>query len=362
MDYHAVLKKHGYTADDHKRTVYTHPETGFGVHLEGNKWKHKEHDADGGGHLGNGLSSDSLDKHLTGMHNSQHSERKADQDDPRIQRAQYLREHPSNQFAHGSYHPPAGHGGTETTNAFHDLVAKHGGSSDSRGGFSIPHGQVEEFHKAALTKGHNHGTHYTLGSSQSSQYSEQADVNAGPLVTPDVPMHIGPPIQLREEVAKQYAEEEAGQHHVFMQSSQLGNKTGDDYHPRHGRYLSSHDSEEEAKSRATRMNKSLSPGDRVYYKTKFHVQHDSKLGKWKVPVKKASQHAEEDEGHGDADDGSPGNVQLSKHHQALVKKGYKFASIGNNGWTAHYEHNSGKKARIEWQNSSDLHGTLHHSR
>lgn len=74
-DFHSVLKKHGYKADDNKRTVYTHPDLGWGVHLGTNYgWKHKEHDADGGGHLGRGVSPGSLDRHLAAMHDTQHAE------------------------------------------------------------------------------------------------------------------------------------------------------------------------------------------------------------------------------------------------------------------------------------------------
>lgn len=59
------------------------------------------------------------------------------------------------------------------------------------------------------------------------------------------------------------------------------------------------------------------------------------------------------------DDNVPGNVQLSKHHQTLKKKGYKFKATGNNGWTAHYEHpRTGATARIEWKGGADTHGSL----
>lgn len=134
---------------------------------------------------------------------SQHAEgeRKANPDDPRIMRSRFLKEHSSKDFAHGSYGPPAGHGGPHTTEAFHDLVAKHGGSSDSRGGFAVPHSKVDEFHKAALKKGYAHGTHYNMASqhaeviknapnpySRMDNENEKAEVtNAPDIIDPESP-------------------------------------------------------------------------------------------------------------------------------------------------------------------------------
>lgn len=86
-----------------------------------------------------------------------------------------------------------------------------------------------------------------------------------------------------------------------------------------------------------------------------HTLHDHLARLHKEKGEKVSQHSE----HKDGDDDVPGNVRLSKHHALLKKHGYKFKSTGNNGWSAHYEHPSGKKARIEWHFSNEQHGTLH---
>lgn len=86
-----------------------------------------------------------------------------------------------------------------------------------------------------------------------------------------------------------------------------------------------------------------------------HTLHDHLARLHKEKGEKVSQHSE----HKDGDDDVPGNVRLSKHHALLKKHGYKFKSTGNNGWSAHYEHPSGKKAQIEWHFSNELHGTLH---
>lgn len=109
-----------------------------------------------------------LDKHLYTVHSgSQHTENKADKDDPRVQRAGFKREHNNKDFAHGMYHG----GANLDTDHFHDkLVAKHGGSSGQLGNFAIPHKNVDAFHKAAKEAGYNHGEHYDLGS----QHTEES--------------------------------------------------------------------------------------------------------------------------------------------------------------------------------------------
>jgi len=88
---------------------------------------------------------------------TQHEEaNRANPDDPRIQRSKFLKEHHSKDFAHGMYE---GGNGLDTEK-FHTLVGKHGGDSDSRGGFAVPHKNLAAFHKLAQEHGYSHGTHY----------------------------------------------------------------------------------------------------------------------------------------------------------------------------------------------------------
>ena len=43
----------------------------------------------------------------------------------------------------------------------------------------------------------------------------------------------------------------------------------------HGAFVSSHDSEDDAKAKAGRMNKILSPGEKKYYGIKYHVKQET---------------------------------------------------------------------------------------
>lgn len=101
------------------------------------------------------------------------NENKANPDDPRIQRARFLKDNPSKHFAHGTYSG----GDDKDTDYFHDnLVAKHGGTSDSHGGFAIPHKSVDTFHQAAKKAGYEHGKHYHgLLSSQHTEEPEKVE-------------------------------------------------------------------------------------------------------------------------------------------------------------------------------------------
>lgn len=58
---------------------------------------------------------------------------------------------------------------------------------------------------------------------------------------------------------------------VFMKGGSIGEHRETD-HPKHGKLSSTHDSEEEAKEKAKRMNGYLSEGEKKYYGIKYHVK------------------------------------------------------------------------------------------
>lgn len=63
-----------------------------------------------------------------------------------------------------------------------------------------------------------------------------------------------------------------GGYNVYMKGGSIGRtpQEGDD--PEHGAFVSSHDTEDDAKAKAGRMNKMLSPGEKKYYGIKYHVK------------------------------------------------------------------------------------------
>lgn len=62
----------------------------------------------------------------------------------------------------------------------------------------------------------------------------------------------------------------SGKHKLYLRGGSMGgNKEG--HHPKHGKLQSEHESLDEAKDKAKRMNKQLSPGEKSYYKLKYHV-------------------------------------------------------------------------------------------
>ena len=58
-------------------------------------------------------------------------------------------------------------------------------------------------------------------------------------------------------------------HGVYLRGGTIDSKKD---HPKHGQLYSTHDSEEDAKAKASRMNKTLSAGEKKYYKMRFHAK------------------------------------------------------------------------------------------
>lgn len=68
-----------------------------------------------------------------------------------------------------------------------------------------------------------------------------------------------------------YEQQSTGKFAVYLKGGALGERRPTD-HPKHGKLISVHDSAEEAKAKASRWNKMLSPGEKQYYKLKHHVK------------------------------------------------------------------------------------------
>ena len=80
---------------------------------------------------------------------------------------------------------------------------------------------------------------------------------------------------------------------VYRKGGSIGERDKSD-HPKHGKLTKTFDSADEAKSHAKGMNKVLSPGEKTYYRMKYHVkaikeaQLDELTGKGKLPHMKAN--------------------------------------------------------------------------
>jgi hypothetical protein len=73
---------------------------------------------------------------------------------------------------------------------------------------------------------------------------------------------------------------------VYRKGGSVGEKND---HPRHGKLTKTFDSADDAKSHAKSMNKVLSPGDKKYYRMKYHVKpiKEDTLDEGMAPVKKS---------------------------------------------------------------------------
>ncbi len=151
---------------------------------------------------------------------------------------------------------------------------------------------------------HTHGTNKAdlekhLAKVHSSQHAEQntqepsarrASISAGVQLMGGVAPVLGARMRTRVRTqSSQHSEEgqEENPHlqlhyHVFMKGGSVGSTKGV-RHFQHGAYVSSHATKEHADDKAKRMNKILTPGEKGYYKMKYHVKHTDQLGKFKVP-------------------------------------------------------------------------------
>lgn len=65
----------------------------------------------------------------------------------------------------------------------------------------------------------------------------------------------------------------SGRHKVYLRGGSIGEARPTD-HPVHGKHVKSFDSIEEAKAFASQRNKTLTPGEKSYYKMKYHVKSE----------------------------------------------------------------------------------------